>query len=105
MCHRNHMETVTVQEETKRIGEVKVKANLLKNDHTLLRLEEATIRKCTLCDDEARNRDCTELDKAKGRECEELVLIYRPSGCVREKISLDLDELTTVKAATAKTER
>jgi len=32
------------------------------------------------------------------------VLIYRPSGCVREKISLDLNELTTVKATAPKTE-
>jgi hypothetical protein len=93
-----------VQEETKRIGEVMVKTNLLKNDNTLLRLEEATIRKCTLSDDEAKNRNCTELGKAKGRECEELVLIYRPSGCVREKISLDLNELTTIIATTPKTE-
>lgn len=92
------------QEKTKRIGEVKVKTNLLKNDNTLLRLEETTIRECTLSVNEAKNRSCTELGKAEGRECEELLLIYRPSGCFREKISLDLNELTTIKAKTTKTE-
>ena len=94
-----------VQEETKRIGEVKVKTNLLKNDNTLLRLQKATIRRgCTLSVDEAKNRSCTELGKEKAENARELVLIYRPSGCVREKISLDLNELTTVKATAPKTE-
>jgi hypothetical protein len=50
-------------------------------------------------EDEAKSRMCTELGKAKGRECEELVLVYRPSGCVREKNEVDMDEVTTVRAA------
>jgi hypothetical protein len=86
------------QEETTRIGEVKVKTYLQKNDNTLLRLEKATVRPCTLPDGEAKNRNCTELGKAESRKCEELVLVYRPSGCVREKTNLDLNEMTTIKA-------
>jgi hypothetical protein len=87
------------QETGKRIGEVKIKTYIVKNDSSLLRLEEATVRACTVPEDEAKSRLCTELGKAKGRECEELVLVYRPSGCVREKNEVDMDEVTTVRAA------
>jgi hypothetical protein len=87
------------QEAGKRIGEVKIKTYIVKNDSSLLRLEEATVRTCTLPDDEAKSRACPELCKADGRECEELVLVYRPSGCIREKNEVDLDEETTVRAA------
>ena len=87
------------QEAGKRIGEVKIKKYILKNDSTLLRLEEATVRVCTVPDDEAKSRGCTELGESKGRECEELVLVYRPSGCIREKNEVDLNEVTTVRAA------
>jgi hypothetical protein len=68
----------------------------------LLRLEEAKVRVCTVPDDEAKSRGCNELGKAEGRECEELVLVYRPSGCVREKNEVDLNEMTTVKAESLK---
>jgi hypothetical protein len=87
------------QETGKRIGEVKIKTYIVKNDSSLLRLEEATVRACTVPEDEAKSRMCTELGKAKGRECEELVLVYRSSGCVREKNEVDLNEETTVTAA------
>jgi len=86
------------QEAGKRIGEVKIKKYILKNDSTLLWLEEATVRVCTVPEDEAKSRMCTEFGKAGGRECEELVLVYRPGGCVREKDEVDLTEETTVKA-------
>ena len=87
------------QEAGKRIGEVKIKTYILKNDSTLLRLEEATVRACTVPEDEAKGRMCTELGKPEGKECEELVLVYRPSGCVREKNEVDLTEETTVTAS------
>jgi hypothetical protein len=87
------------QEKGKKVGEVKVKTYILKNDSTLLRLEKATVRGCSLSEAEAEGRGCSELGKANGRVCEELVLIYRPSGCVREKSEVDLDEVTTVKAS------
>ena len=87
-----------MQQTGKRIGEVKVRTYLVKNDNTLLRLEEAKVRTCTLPDEQAKNRACTEVGKAKNRECEELVLVYRPSGCIREKSQVDLNETTTVKA-------
>jgi hypothetical protein len=87
------------QEAGKRVGEVKIKTYILKNDSTLLRLEKATVRPCTVPEGEAKNRICTELGKVEGRECEELVLVYRPSGCVREKNEVDLNEETTVTAA------
>jgi hypothetical protein len=86
------------QEAGKRIGEVKVKTYLVKNDNTLLRLEKATIRLCTVAEEEAKSRACTELGQVKGRECEELVLVYRPGGCIREKNEIDLNEVTTVRA-------
>ena len=86
------------QEAGKRIGEVKIKTYILKNDSTLLRLEEATVRACAVPEDEAKSRMCTELGKPEGRACEELVLVYRPIGCVREKNEIDLTEETTVKA-------
>jgi hypothetical protein len=83
----------------KKIGEVRVNKYLVKNDRTLLRLEEAKVRVCTVPDDKAKNRGCTELGKAEGRECEELVLVYRPSGCIREKNEIDLNETITVKSS------
>ena len=86
------------QEAGKRIGEVKIKTYILKNDSTLLRLEEATVRACTVPEDEAKGRMCTELGKPEGKECEKLVLVYRPSGCVIEKNEIDLNEETTVTA-------
>jgi len=86
------------QETGKRIGEVKIKTYILKNDSTLLRLEEATVRACTVSEDEDKGRMCTEVGKPEGRECEELVLVYRPNGCVREKEEVDLNEETTVRA-------
>jgi hypothetical protein len=81
-----------VKDALKRIGEIKVKKYLVKNDNSLLRLNEVKVRKCTLPDDEATLRGCTE-----SGECEELVLVYRPFGCIREKIQVDLNEMTTVK--------
>jgi len=87
------------QESGKRIGEVKIKTYILKNDNTLLRLEKATVRGCSVPEEEAKSRGCTELDKPEGRECEELILVYRPSGCVRETNEVDLEEVTTVNAA------
>ena len=65
----------------------------------MLKLEEATVRACTVPEDEAKSRVCTEWGKPEGRECEELVLVYRPSGCVREKNGIDLNEETTVTAS------
>jgi hypothetical protein len=87
-----------MQQAEKKIGEVRVRTYLVKNDSTLLRLEEAKVRVCTVSDGEAKSRGCSELGKAEGRECEELVLVYRPSGCIREKNKVDLNEMTTVKA-------
>jgi hypothetical protein len=86
------------QEAGKRIGEVKVKTYLVKNDNTLLRLDKATIKVCTVPEEEAKSRGCTELGQTKGRECEQLVLVYRPAGCIREKNEIDLNEVTTVRA-------
>jgi len=86
-----------MQQIGKRVGEIRVKTYLVKNDGTLLRLEQAEVKGCSVPDDEAKDRGCTELGKAEGRECEELVLVYRPSGCIREKTEIDLDEMTTVK--------
>ena len=65
----------------------------------MLKLEEATIRPCTVPYDEAKNRGCTELGNPNSRGCEELVLVYRLSGCVSEKDHVDLNETTTVGAA------
>ena len=87
------------QEAGKRVGEVKIKTCILKNDSTLLKLEEATVRACTVPEDEAKGRLCTELGKPESRDCEELVLVYRPSGCVRDKNEIDLNEETTVTAS------
>jgi hypothetical protein len=87
-----------VQQADKKVGEIKISKYIVKNDHTLLRLEEAKVMNCSVPEDEAKNRLCTELGKTEGRECEELVLVYRPSGCVREKAEINLDEMVTVKA-------
>jgi hypothetical protein len=87
-----------MQQAEKKIGEVRVNKYLVKNDSTLLRLEEAKVRVCSVPDDKAINRGCTEIGKAEGRECEELVLVYRPAGCIREKTKVDLNETITVKA-------
>jgi hypothetical protein len=77
----------------KKIGEIKVSKYLVKNDNSLLRLNEAKVRTCTVSDDEAKNRGCTELG-----ECEELVLVYRPFGCIKEKDEVNLNEMTTVSS-------
>jgi hypothetical protein len=82
----------------KKIGEVKIKTYILKNDTTLLKLEEATVRACTVPENEAKSRMCTELGKPEGRACEELVLVYRPNGCIREKNEIDLNQETTIAA-------
>jgi hypothetical protein len=82
-----------IKDAQKKIGEIKVSKYLVKNDNTLLRLNEAEVRKCTLPEDEAKLRGCTETG-----ECEELVLVYRPFGCIREKDEVDLNEMTTVKS-------
>ncbi len=94
-----------MQKAGKKIGEVKVKTYLLRNDNSLLRLEEAKIRACTVSDDEAKSRGCTELGEDKSRECEELVLVYRLSGCVRDKNEVDLNGTTTVGAESVNIER
>jgi hypothetical protein len=88
-----------MQQAEKKIGAVRVSKYLVKNDSTLLRLEEAKVRVCSIPDDKAMSRGCRELGKAEGRECEELVLVYRPSGCIREKTEVDLNETITVKAS------
>jgi hypothetical protein len=80
-----------VKDMDKKIGEIKVNQYLVKNDNCLLRLNEAKVRMCTVPDDEAKNRGCTELG-----ECEELVLVYRPFGCIREKDEVNLNEMTIV---------
>ena len=77
----------------KKIGEVKVNKYLVKNDSSLLRLNEAKVRMCTVPDDEAKSRECTECGK-----CEELVLVYRLFGCIKEKDEVDLNEMTTVSS-------
>ena len=75
----------------KKIGEINVNKYLVKNDNSLLRLNEAKVKKCTVPDDEAKSRGCTECG-----ECEELVLVYRPFGCIKEKDEVNLNEMTTV---------
>ncbi len=82
-----------IKNEQKKIGGVKVSKYLVKNDHSLLRLNEATIRKCTVLEDEAKSRGCTE-----SGECEELVLVYRPLGCIKEKDDINLTEMTTLSS-------
>jgi hypothetical protein len=77
----------------KKIGETKVSKYLVRNDNSILRLNEAKVRMCTLPDDEAKSRGCTECG-----ECEELVLVYRPFGCVKEKDEVNLNEMTTVSS-------
>ena len=89
-----------MQQAGKKVGEVKINKYLVKNDNTLLRLDEAKVRACSVPDSQAKGRSCTELGKAEGRECEELVLVYRPSGCIREKNEVNLDETVTVKGET-----
>jgi hypothetical protein len=82
-----------VKNTEKKIGEIKVSKYLVKNDSSLLRLNEAEVRMCTVSDDEANNRGCAE----RG-ECEELVLVYRPFGCIKEKDNVNLNEMTTVSS-------
>ena len=89
-----------MQQVGKKVGEVRINKYLVKNDSTLLRLEEAKVKMCSVPDDYAKSRGCTELGKAEGRGCEELVLVYRPSGCIREKNEVNLDETITVKGKT-----
>ena len=88
-----------LQQAEKKIGEVRINKYLVKNNSTLLILEEAKVRTCSVPDDKAMDRGCTELNRPEGRECEELVLVYRPSGCIREKDSVDLNETITVRAS------
>ena len=66
---------------------------LVKRDNSLLRLNDAKVRMCTVPDDEAKSRGCTGLG-----ECEELVLVYRPFGCIKEKEEINLDETTIVSS-------
>ena len=75
----------------KKVGEINVNKFLVKNDSSLLRLNEAKVRMCTVPADEAKSRECTECGK-----CEELVLVYRPFGCIKEKDEVNLNEMTTV---------
>lgn len=75
----------------KKVGEINVNKFLVKNDNSLLRLDEAKVRMCTVPDVEAKSRGCTECG-----ECEELVLVYRPFGCIKEKDDVNLNEMTTV---------
>ena len=82
-----------IENAQKKIGEIRVNKYLVKKDESLLRLNEAKIMPCTVPDDEAKNRGCTALG-----ECEELVLVYRPFGCIREKDEVILDEMLTVKS-------
>ena len=77
----------------KKIGEVNVNTYLVKNDNSLLRLNEAKVGMCTVPDDEAKSRGCTECG-----ECEELVLVYRPFGCIKEKDEVSLNEMITVSS-------
>ncbi len=93
------------EKKGKRVGEVKVKTYILKNDNTLLKLDKATVRTCSLPDNEAQDRSCPEMGKPQGRECEELVLVYRPSGCVKETEEIDLDAVTTIAAEVLTTEK
>ena len=93
------------QEKGRRVGEVKVRTDILKNDNTLLRLDKVTVRTCSLSEDEAQGRSCSELGKPEGRACEELVLVYRPNGCVKETEEVDLDEVTTVASEVLTTEK
>ena len=75
----------------KKVGEIKVNMYLVKSDKCLLRLNEAKVRGCTVPDGEAKNRGCIALG-----ECEELILVYRPFGCTKEKDEVDLSEMKTV---------
>lgn len=45
-----------MQQVGKKIGEVKVKTYIVKKDNTLLKLEEAKVRVCSVPDDEAKSR-------------------------------------------------
>ncbi len=80
-----------VTETGKKIGEIKVNKYLVKRDNNLLRLNEAKVKMCTVSDDEAKSRGCTE-----SGGCDELVLVYRPFGCIKEKDEVNLDEMVTV---------
>ena len=91
---------IVMQQAGRKVGEVKINKYLVKNDSTLLRLEEAKVKTCSVPDEDAKSRGCTELGRAEGRGCEELVLVYRPSGCIREKNEVNLDETVTVKGKT-----
>jgi len=81
-----------IRNSLKKIGEINVSKYLVKKDNSLLRLNETKIVKCTVPDDEAKSRGCTELG-----ECEELVLVYRPFGCIKEKDEVNLEEMTTIR--------
>ena len=81
------------KDDRKTIGEVKVSNYLVKRDNSLLRLNDAKVRVCTVPDDEAKSRGCTGLG-----ECEELLLVYRPFGCIKEKEKINPDETTIVSS-------
>jgi hypothetical protein len=81
-----------IKDAGKRIGEIKVSKYLVKNDNSLLRLNEAKVRICTVPDDEAKSRGCT-----KRGDCEELMLVYRPFGCIKEKDEVNLNEMILVE--------
>ncbi|HMK93764.1 MAG TPA: hypothetical protein VK536_00030 [Candidatus Limnocylindrales bacterium] len=89
-----------MQQTDKKIGEVRINKYLVRNDSVLLKLEEAKVKNCSVANDEAKRRGCKELDKAEGRECEELVLVYRSCGCIKQTEEVDLDETVTVKSGT-----
>ena len=76
-----------IQNSGKKIGAIRLSKYLVKIDKGLLRLNDAKVRMCSVLDDEAKSRGCTEL-----HECEELVLVYRPFGCIKEKNGVDLSE-------------
>ena len=78
---------------------------LLGNDNRLLRLEETRIKTASVPIDETKNRTCPELGESNIRECEELVLVYRLSGCIRDKKKVDLNETTIVGAESVNIER
>ena len=48
---------------------------------------------CALPNEEANIRGCTECG-----ECEELVLVYKPSAALRKKMKVNLDEMTVVSS-------
>ena len=56
----------------KKIGEVRVNKYLVKNDRTLLRLEEAKVRVCTVPDDKAKTEGVQNWVKQKDENARNL---------------------------------